>query len=90
MSVTAAVRHKVADYDAWRTVYDGMADVQAKAGVTAKSVHRLVGDGNDLLVIHQFETLGDAEAFLSSDELRAGMQEAGVQGPPTIELFEDA
>ena len=90
MSVTAAVRHKVADYDAWRTVYDGLADVQAKGGVTAKSVHRLVGDGDDLLVVHRFETLGEAEAFLSSDELRAGMQEAGVQGPPTIEIFQDA
>lgn len=58
--------------------------------MTAKSVHRLVGDGNDLLVVHRFDTLDAAQAFLTSSELRDAMQEAGVQGPPTIEIFEDA
>lgn len=90
MSVTAVVRHKVADYDAWRTVYDTLADLQTNGGVTAQSVHRLVGDGNDLLVVHQFETAGAAEAFFNSGELRDGMERAGVQGPPTIEIFQDA
>ncbi len=90
MSVTAVVRHKVADYDAWRQVYDSLADVQRAGGVTAESVHRLVGDGNDLLVLHQFDTLNAAEAFLNSSELRDGMHEAGVQGAPTIEIFQDA
>ena len=90
MPVTAVVRHKVADYDAWRTVYDSLGDVQTNGGVTAESVHRLVGDENDLLVVHQFDTLGAAEAFFNSGELRDGMQKAGVQGPPTIEMFQDA
>ena len=90
MSVTAVVRHKVADYDAWRTVYDTLADLQANGGVTAESVHRLVGDGNDLLVVHQFETADAAQAFFNSGALRDGMERAGVQGPPTIDIFQDA
>jgi hypothetical protein len=90
MSVTAVVRHKVADYDAWRTVYDTLTDLQTNGGVTAESVHRLLGDKNDLLVIHQFETADAAEAFFNSGELRDGMQRAGVQGPPTIDIFQDA
>jgi uncharacterized protein (DUF1330 family) len=90
MSVTAVVRHKVADYDAWRAVYSTLADLQTNGGVTAESVHRLVGDGNDLLVVHRFETAGAAEAFFNSDELHDGMQRAGVQGPPTIDIFQDA
>ena len=90
MSVTAVVRHKVADYDAWRTVYDTLADVQTNGGVTAQSVHRLVGDGNDLLVVHQFETAAAAEAFFNSGELRDGMQRAGVKAPPTIDIYQDA
>ena len=89
MSVTAVVRHKVADYDAWRAVYDTLADVQAKGGVTAESVHRLVGDGNDLLVVHKFEPADAAQAFFSSGELRDGMQRAGVLGAPTIDIFQD-
>ena len=90
MSVTAVVRHKVADYDAWRTVYDGLADVQSSGGVTAESVHRLLGDGNDVLVVHRFDTADAAQAFFSSGELRDGMERAGVQGPPTIDIFQDA
>ncbi|HEX8976274.1 MAG TPA: hypothetical protein VF781_07170 [Solirubrobacteraceae bacterium] len=84
------MRHKVADYDAWRTVYDTLADVQTNGGVTAQSVHRLVGDGNDLLVVHQFETAAAAQAFFNSGELRDGMQRAGVQGRPTIDIYQDA
>lgn len=90
MSVTAVVRHKVADYDAWRTVYDTLADVQTNGGVTAESVHRLIGDGNDLLVVHKFKTAGAAEAFFNSVELRNGMERAGVQGRPAIDIFQDA
>ena len=90
MSVTAVVRHKVADYDAWRTVYDTLADVQTNGGVTAESVHRLAGAPNDLLVIHKFETAGAAQAFFNSGELRDGMQRAGVQGPPMIDIYQDA
>ena len=90
MSVTAVVRHKVADYDAWRTVYDTLADLQTNGGVTAESVHRLLSDGNDLLVVHQFETADAAQAFFNSGELRDGMERAGVQGPPTIDIFQDA
>lgn len=90
MSVTAVVRHKVADYDAWRQVYDTLADFQSRAGVTTKSVHRLVGDGNDVLVVHGFGSVEAAEAFLSNEELREAMHKSGVEGPPRIEIYEDA
>ena len=48
MAVTAAIQHHVKDYDAWREVYDGFADVQNANGVTDQSVHRSKDDGNDL------------------------------------------
>ncbi len=70
MSVTAVVRHKGADYNAWRPVYDGLAGLQSQGGVTAESVHRLIGDGNDVLVIHQFDNADTAEAFFASHDLR--------------------
>lgn len=90
MSATALVRHKVADYDAWRAVYNGLADVQRDGGVTAESVHRLVGDGDDVLVVHRFDTPGAAEAFFKNEELQQGMKAAGVEGPPRIEIYQDA
>ena len=90
MAVTAVIRHRVSDYDAWRKVYDGFADVQKAGGVTHQSVHRANDDPNNVLVIHGFATVGDAEAFLAGDELRDAMQQAGVEGQPRIEVYHDA
>jgi hypothetical protein len=35
-------------------------------------------------VWHDFETLESAQAFIGSEELRAGMAEAGVTGEPQV------
>jgi quinol monooxygenase YgiN len=90
MAVTAAIRHRVKDYDAWREVYDGFADVQQANGVTDESVHRAKEDGNDLLVLHRFANVDDAEAFFALAELREAMQQGGVEGEPQIQIYEDA
>lgn len=65
MSVTAVIQHKVADYSAWRKVYEEVADLQTRGGVIAKSVHRGGDDVNLVLVQHTFETMAAATAFLS-------------------------
>jgi len=90
MAVTAAIQHRVNDYDAWRENYDGFADVQKANGVTHQSVHRAKDDGNDLLVIHGFASVEDAEAFFALTELREAMQRGGVEGEPQIQIYEDA
>jgi heme-degrading monooxygenase HmoA len=82
--VTLFVRHTVADYDAWRRLYDGFADTQDAMGVKAQAVYRGADDGNDITVTHDFATLEAAKAFTESQELRAAMQEAGVTSAPTI------
>jgi uncharacterized protein (DUF1330 family) len=82
------VLHRVADYDAWRRVYDSLADVQKAGGVIADSVHRMVGDRDNVLVLHEFGTVDEARAFFASPELQDGMRRAGVQGQPRIELYE--
>jgi hypothetical protein len=90
MSVTAVIQHHVADYSAWRKVYDEVADLQTSGGVLSKSVHRGKDDANVVLVQHKFATMAAATAFFSNADLKAAMQRAGVQGPPRIELYEDA
>jgi hypothetical protein len=90
MPVTAAIHHRVKDYDAWREVYDEFADVQKANGVTHESVHRAKDDGNDLLVIHGFATVDEAEEFFALAELREAMQRGGVEGEPQIQIYEDA
>jgi hypothetical protein len=80
--------HRVADFAAWRQVYDSVSDLQKAGGVTAESVHRMAGDPDNVLVIHEFETLGQAQAFFEHTELVDAMQRAGVTGQPRIEFFD--
>jgi len=83
------VRHRVADYQTWRKFYDGFADVQKAGGVTHQSVYRANDDPGEVLVVHGFAAAADAEKFLASAGLRDGMQQAGVQGQPRIEIYQD-
>lgn len=87
----SVVLHRVDDYYAWRKVYDEAAPMQKAAGVLEESVYRMTDDPNHVLVLHRFATADEAEAFLSSPELREAMGRAGVQ-PDTLraELFEEA
>lgn len=87
---TAFVRHRVADYATWRQVYDDFAAVQAASGVVDKAVFRGREDPNELLVMHRFRTLSEAEAFVDSSALHDAMDRAGVQGLPQVELYDEA
>jgi len=84
----ALILHRVADYDAWRKVYDSVADMQKEGGVTKESVHRMADDPDNVLVIHHFDSVATAKAFLARANLKDAMQRGGIQGEPRIELFE--
>jgi len=81
---TLFVRHQVADYAAWRRVYDALGPTQKAGGVTAEAVYQAVDDPNNLTVTHEFATLHAAHAWAASPELRTAMHDAGVVGAPTI------
>jgi uncharacterized protein (DUF1330 family) len=48
----------------------------------------MAGDPDNVLVIHEFETVDEARAFFSNPELLAALQRGGVQGHPRIEFYE--
>ncbi|GGH91638.1 hypothetical protein ACFFGR_05470 [Arthrobacter liuii] len=82
------VLHRVADYEAWRKVYDSFGHLQKEGGVTEESVHRMADDSNNVLVIHHFNSVDAARAFFARDDIREALQRGGVQGEPRIEFFE--
>ena len=84
------VRHDVADYDAWRKVYDDFGAFRRQHGVTAAGVHRNVENGNDITVFHDFGTVDEAKALIDSAELKDAMARAGVVMPPTAWITEEA
>jgi Antibiotic biosynthesis monooxygenase len=89
-TATLIVRHQVADYGAWRTVYDSVEDLRQQYGCLGAEVMASPGDANDLFVLHRFPTVESAQAFAGSSELRNAMGSAGVTGPPRIEIAVEA
>ena len=47
---TMFIRHTVANYKAWRKVYDDFAPVQKAKGVTAQAVYQAADNPNDITV----------------------------------------
>ena len=77
-STVAVVRHRVADFDAWKKVYDGFAPVQAEHGVHAHQVLRSIENPNEVIVTHTFDSREAARAFFAMPELKEAMSQGGV------------
>ena len=78
MRTVTIARHRVADYDAWKRVYDGAADMQRAGGVREHAVLRDRDDPSLITVVHTFDDEAAADAFFGSEDLRAAMADAGV------------
>ena len=90
MSGTLIVRHPVTDYDAWHVVYEEVGTLRDQHGCTNERVLRGPTDGTDVVAIHDFPSVEQAEAFANDPALKDAMQRAGVAGPPRIEIFASA
>jgi len=85
--ITVFVRHKVRDYDRWKSAYDGLAGFRKQKGVIGASVHR---DGsNGVIITHRFKDMNTAREFADSQELRSATMSAGVASPPEVWFGED-
>lgn len=78
MSTVVVVRHRVADFDAWKQNYDGFAPVQVEHGVHAHQVLRSIDNPNEVVVTHTFDSSEVARAFFAMSELKDAMSEGGV------------
>ena len=72
------VRHRVADFDAWRKEYDGFAPIQAEHGVHGHQVLRSIENPNEVVVTHTFDSPEAAREFFATPELKEAMSQAGV------------
>ena len=90
MRTILLVDHRVADFDAWRTVYDEIRGWQHDSGVRFEQVLRSADNPNRVVVTHAFESRSAAESFVNNPELQEAMGRAGVDGPSVkIEYFDE-
>jgi heme-degrading monooxygenase HmoA len=82
-----AMNHEVADYDAWKAVFDEYPP--SKGGALFHRINRSVDDPNNVTVVAGFETADAARAFANDPNLKEEMGRAGVKSAPRIEIYEE-
>ena len=78
----AMLRHKVADYSAWRPAYDADAPRRESAGLKELGVYRDAADQNMILMLVEVEDASVLRAMMASPDLAEKMKEAGVISKP--------
>lgn len=82
------VSHKVKDFDAWFAVYSKEGrTARAGYGIVERGMARDMDDPNMVYIVFAVTDMEKAKARIASDELKAVMTEAGVEGPPTITFY---
>src|SRR5262249_18406980 len=89
-STILIVEHPVENYDTWRPVFDEHGTSRLAHGCQSERVYRAVDDPNATIVVMEYPSREDAEAFLADPSLREAMGRAGVLAPPTITFGERA
>ena len=84
------VQQKVKDYDEWKRVYDSAADLRTTNGELSDQIFRDVSDPNMVTVFFKWDSLENAQRYTQSPELKAAMENAGVDGPPNINFLTEA
>jgi len=82
------VKHKVADYDKWRGMFDSDKVARETAGQVSEQVFRSQGDPSEVVLLFEWDTVEKINEFMSSDHLKQKMQEAGVTSQPEITLLD--
>jgi len=80
--------HEVESYPAWKTIFDGAAQIRKDAGEVSYRLLRYESDANRVVHFSQWSSLAAARAFFESPRLVEIRQQAGVKAPEFIYLKE--
>lgn len=80
--------HEVADYPAWKKVFDQAAGIRKEAGERTYQVLKYEADANKIVHFSTWTSHADARAFFESPRLVKIREEAGVKAPDFIYLDE--
>jgi heme-degrading monooxygenase HmoA len=80
--------HDVADYDAWKSVFDDAAGIRRDAGERSFQVLRSASDPDRVVHFSVWTSHADAREFFESDRLVEIRRQAGVSAPEFVYLDE--
>ncbi len=85
---TLVITHAVAEYDAWKQVFDEHAASRREHGCLSEELFRSPDAAGTIMNVMRYPNRRAAEEFLGDPSLRAAMSRAGVVGDPRIELWD--
>jgi quinol monooxygenase YgiN len=80
--------HEVADYLAWKKIFDQAADIRKEAGEISYQVLKYAHNPNQIVHLSVWRSHGEARNFFESEKLIQIRKEAGVKSPDFIYLDE--
>jgi quinol monooxygenase YgiN len=84
------VQHHVKDFAMWKKVYDSQAAFRKSSGELSDQIFREASDPQKLTLLFKWNSVANAQKFAQSPELKAAMEKAGVEGPPTVSFLNEA
>ncbi|UCC39764.1 MAG: hypothetical protein JSV96_18635 [Candidatus Aminicenantes bacterium] len=83
------VRHRVADFDKWYSVFKSHAEAQREAGLKDLQLLRDAADPNIIVCLFKVDDVQKARAFTGSREAGDAQRESGIIGEPEILLLDE-
>jgi hypothetical protein len=83
------VKHTVRSFDEWKPIFDQDASTRQAGGSKGGYVFRNADSPNEIVVLLSWDGADRARTFAASDNLRAVMQRAGVQGRPEVYFLDE-
>jgi quinol monooxygenase YgiN len=80
--------HEVADYAAWKKIFDGAASIRKEAGEISYQLLKYEHDSNKIVHFSVWDSLENAKLFFESPKLVEIRKIAGVKSPEFIYLEE--
>ena len=81
------IRHKVANYEKWKTAYEAHDSARLANGLHKYVICRGLEDSNMVLVAQVMDDVSKAKEMAASPGLKEVMKKAGVTGPPMIDFI---
>ena len=78
------VRHKVADFDRWKRVFDSHAAAQRQLGLRVTHVMRNLADPSEVVLLFDVDDVEKAREFVYSPQVPDTQRESGVTDTPDI------
>lgn len=78
------VRQQYDDFDTWKAAFDGQARTRANASCVSTLVMRNDEDPHEVLVLLEFEDLGEAGRYMGADELSEAWARGGVRSTSEV------